>query len=99
MGGMLVGGIATSIFLKKRGINIAPFADAIAPALMLAYAVGRIGCQVAGDGDWGIAADLSLKPDWLPTWFWAQTYVNNAVGVSIALPGVYPTPLYESLML
>jgi Prolipoprotein diacylglyceryltransferase len=28
--------------------------DAIAPALMLAYALGRIGCQVAGDGDWGI---------------------------------------------
>jgi prolipoprotein diacylglyceryltransferase len=29
-------------------------ADAIAPALMIAYAIGRIGCQVAGDGDWGI---------------------------------------------
>ena len=29
-------------------------ADAIAPSLMIAYAIGRIGCQVAGDGDWGI---------------------------------------------
>ena len=29
-------------------------ADAIAPALLIAYAVGRMGCQVSGDGDWGI---------------------------------------------
>ena len=29
-------------------------ADAVAPSLMIAYAIGRIGCQVAGDGDWGI---------------------------------------------
>ena len=26
--------------------------DAAAPALMIAYAIGRIGCRVAGDGDW-----------------------------------------------
>jgi phosphatidylglycerol:prolipoprotein diacylglycerol transferase len=53
---------------------------------------------VSGDGDWGVAANMALKPDWLPTWFWAQTYENNIYGEVIAAPGVYPTPVYESLM-
>ncbi|MDB5919335.1 MAG: diacylglyceryl transferase [Massilia sp.] len=65
---------------------------------MLGYAIGRIGCQIAGDGDWGSAANMSLKPDWLPTWLWAQTYDNNIFGEVIAAPGVYPTPVYETLM-
>jgi phosphatidylglycerol:prolipoprotein diacylglycerol transferase len=72
--------------------------DATAPAMMIGYGVGRIGCQVAGDGDWGIAANMALKPGWLPNWLWAQTYDNNIVGEVIALPGVYPTPMYETMM-
>ena len=60
--------------------------------------MGRLGCQIAGDGDWGIAADMTLKPVWLPDWWWAQTYAGNIVGVVIPGPGVYPTPIYESMM-
>jgi phosphatidylglycerol:prolipoprotein diacylglycerol transferase len=63
--------------------------------MMLGYAIGRIGCQVSGDGDWGILADMALKPTWVPTMLWAQTYANNIVGSTIAWPGVYPTPMYE----
>jgi phosphatidylglycerol---prolipoprotein diacylglyceryl transferase len=96
--GGLCFGIATGvIFLKRRGIAIAPMLDAAAPALMLGYAIGRLGCQLAGDGDWGVAADLSLKPEWLPVWLWAQTYDGNILGMVIPAPGVYPTPLYESV--
>jgi phosphatidylglycerol:prolipoprotein diacylglycerol transferase len=69
--------------------------DAAAPALMLGYGIGRLGCQLAGDGDWGIAADMALKPGWLPDWLWAQTYAGNILGVVLPAPGVYPTPLYE----
>jgi phosphatidylglycerol:prolipoprotein diacylglycerol transferase len=65
---------------------------------MLGYAIGRLGCQISGDGDWGKAADMALKPAWLPTWLWAQTYENNIYGELIAAPGVYPTPIYEALM-
>jgi phosphatidylglycerol:prolipoprotein diacylglycerol transferase len=65
---------------------------------MLGYAIGRIGCQIAGDGDWGIAADLDAKPFWLPTWLWAQTYDGNILGIIIPEPGVYPTPIYEVVM-
>jgi phosphatidylglycerol:prolipoprotein diacylglycerol transferase len=70
--------------------------DAAAPSLMLGYGIGRLGCQLAGDGDWGIASDMTLKPGWLPDWLWAQTYDGNIVGVAIPAPGVYPTPIYEA---
>ena len=94
-GGLLFGVAAGMLFLKRRNIPIVPMLDAVAPSLMLGYGIGRLGCQVAGDGDWGIAADMSLKPAWLPIWIWAQTYDGNILGVTIQAPGVYPTPLYE----
>jgi prolipoprotein diacylglyceryltransferase len=53
--------------------------DAAAPGLILAYGIGRIGCQVSGDGDWGIA-NTAPKPgwlSWLPDWLWAYDYPNN----------------------
>jgi phosphatidylglycerol:prolipoprotein diacylglycerol transferase len=97
-GGLLFGLGAGALHARWRRIAIAPLADALAPALMLGYAIGRVGCQVSGDGDWGIVANMALRPTWLPTWLWAQTYENNIAGVIIAPPGVYPTPIYETLM-
>lgn len=97
-GGLIFGTLAGIYCVRRWQLPVRPLLDATAPAMMIGYAVGRIGCQVAGDGDWGIAADMALKPDWLPTWLWAQTYQNNIVGEVIALPGVYPTPMYETMM-
>ena len=97
-GGLICGVIAASIYARKHRIALRELSDALAPALMLGYAIGRIGCQISGDGDWGITADLAAKPSWLPLWFWAQTYEGNIAGVTIAPPGVYPTPIYETLM-
>ncbi|MGB9109912.1 MAG: prolipoprotein diacylglyceryl transferase family protein [Telluria sp.] len=97
-GGLIFGAGAGLVLLRRWGIGARPFLDAIAPAMMLGYAIGRLGCQIAGDGDWGTAANMALKPAWLPTWLWAQTYDNNIYGVVIAAPGVYPTPIYETLM-
>jgi len=96
-GGLIVGAIAGAVFLKKRAVPIAPMLDALAPSVILGYGIGRVGCQISGDGDWGTAANMAIKPSWLPDWFWAQTYDNNAVGTIISAPGVYPTPLYEAL--
>ncbi len=95
-GGLILGCLAGVIFLKRKGIAILPMLDAVAPALSLGYAIGRLGCQFSGDGDWGKTAAMELKPQWLPDWFWAQTYPNNVVQVDIPAPGVYPTPLYEA---
>lgn len=97
-GGLIFGTFAGMLCARRWRLPIPPLLDAAAPALMLGYAIGRIGCQISGDGDWGIAANMALKPDWLPGWLWAQTYDNNIYGELIAAPGVYPTPMYETAM-
>lgn len=109
-GGLICAAIAIWVYAKKHNIPFWHLNDSAAPALMLSYAVGRIGCQVAGDGDWGIN-NLNPKPfSWLPDWMWAYTYPHNVneVGNPIAgcvgkycneLPNpVYPTPFYEVIM-
>jgi len=54
-GGLIVAAVAVLVYAKRKSINLKHLVDAAAPGLMLAYAVGRIGCQVSGDGDWGIS--------------------------------------------
>jgi phosphatidylglycerol:prolipoprotein diacylglycerol transferase len=98
IGGLVVATAVGVLMLRRKGIRVAPFLDSAAPALMLGYAVGRIGCQVSGDGDWGVAADPAGKPGWLPDWLWAQQYEGNILGVQIPAPGVHPTPLWETAM-
>ena len=98
IGGLVVATAVGVLMLRRRGIRVAPFLDSAAPALMLGYAVGRIGCQVSGDGDWGVAADPAGRPAWLPTWLWAQQYEGNILGVQIPAPGVHPTPIWETFM-
>jgi phosphatidylglycerol:prolipoprotein diacylglycerol transferase len=98
IGGLVVATAVGVVMIRRKGLRVAPFLDAAAPALMLGYAVGRIGCQVSGDGDWGVAADLAAKPGWVPTWLWAQQYEGNVLGVTIPAPGVYPTPIWETVM-
>jgi phosphatidylglycerol---prolipoprotein diacylglyceryl transferase len=79
---------------------------------MLAYGIGRIGCQVSGDGDWGIV-NTAAAPSFIPRWLWAYDYPNNVNGVGIPLTDgrpcfegyctvlpetVFPTPLYETIV-
>ncbi|MEO5642156.1 MAG: prolipoprotein diacylglyceryl transferase family protein [Bacteroidia bacterium] len=78
-GGLILGSIAVLYYARKQGFNIFHVMDACAPGLFLAYGFGRFGCQVAGDGDWGI---VNTKPapgwiSWLPDWLWAYDYPNN----------------------
>lgn len=106
-GGLICAGIAIILYARKRKISVVHLCDAMAPTMMLAYSLGRIGCQVSGDGDWGIV-NLHPKPfSWLPDWIWAYTYPHNVVGEGVPIPGcvgqycnqlpapVYPTALYE----
>ncbi len=111
-GGLIVGAIATIWYCRKHGIAPLHICDATAAGLMLAYGFGRIGCQVAGDGDWGIV-NVAAKPSWLgflPDWFWSYNYAHNVISEGIPIPGcigkhcfmleqpVFPTPLYESII-
>jgi phosphatidylglycerol:prolipoprotein diacylglycerol transferase len=78
-GGLIVGGLSVIYYSRKNGLNFAHVIDSCAPGLMLAYGVGRIGCHVAGDGDWGIP-HTAPKPGWLsflPDWMWSYNYPNN----------------------
>jgi len=106
-GGLICAGIAIILYARKRKISVVHLCDAMAPTMMLAYSLGRIGCQVSGDGDWGIV-NLHPKPfSWLPDWMWAYMYPHNVVGEGVPIPGcvgqycnqlpapVYPTALYE----
>jgi prolipoprotein diacylglyceryltransferase len=53
-GGLICAALAIWYYAKKRNIGFWHLNDSAAPGLMMAYALGRIGCQVSGDGDWGI---------------------------------------------
>src|SRR5437870_7776787 len=86
-GGLLGGAVAVTVYFRRVGIPWWNGADAAAPAIALAQAIGRLGCQVAGDGDWG-------KETTLP---WGMAYPYAVVGWDKP-PGVrvHPTPLYEA---
>ena len=53
-GGLIVASLALFYYFRKNKISFINVADAAAAPLMFAYGWGRMGCQVAGDGDWGI---------------------------------------------
>src|SRR5262249_18738951 len=57
-GGLAGGALALTLFFRRRSIPWLEGADTVAPALALGHAIGRIGCQVAGDGDWGSETKL-----------------------------------------
>jgi len=109
-GGLILGAICVMWYSWKRGMNPLHIADAASPGLFLAYMFGRQGCQVAGDGDWGIV-NLLDKPSWLswlPDMLWAFDYPHNIINEGVLIPGcseshcyvlsqpVFPTPMYES---
>jgi len=111
-GGLIVGTLFVYLYCRRNKLAFVHVADSVAPGLMLAYGIGRLGCQFSGDGDWGIPSQ-SPPPSalaWLPSWFWSYDYPNNVIGSGVRMaeggypgygthlvPSVFPTPLYESL--
>ena len=81
-GGLILAAIAICWYASKKGIKVIHLVDAAGLALLLAYAVGRIGCQVSGDGDWGI---------------FNSAYVTTADGKVVeAAPGDYQKSLEKN---
>lgn len=85
-GGLIGGVIAVTVLFRVRGVPWLLGADALAPAIIIGQAIGRLGCQVSGDGDWGTETKLP----------WGMAYPYAVVGWDKP-PGVrvHPTPLYE----
>jgi phosphatidylglycerol---prolipoprotein diacylglyceryl transferase len=83
-GGAIGGALAVFLWAWWRGFLTLALLDLAAPALALGYAVGRCGCQLSGDGDYGKAWDGP----------WAMAYPD---GTEPTDTPVHPTPVYETL--
>lgn len=107
-GGLLFSILLIYIYTRRKKISFLVLADAAAPALILAYGIGRIGCQLAGDGDYGIPTDLPWGMGY------PEGYVSTLSAKNLELveyfkqifPGrpiptdimVHPAPVYETLI-
>ena len=97
-GGLIMGALGVYWYSRKIKVAFIHLCDATAPGLMLAYGVGRMGCHVSGDGDWGIP-NVSVKPDWLswlPDWAWSYQYPNNVNAVMGPREAGYTGKLIET---
>src|SRR5258708_17573758 len=111
--GALIAGALTYFYInRKHGIPLIIAADIGSPGMMLAYGIGRIGCHLAGDGDWGIV-NTTPQPaglQWAPAWIWSFRYPHNSIHQGVYIPGctdnyctqlpapVYPTSFYEAVV-
>lgn len=83
-GGVVGGAAAVLLTARLQGVSVLALLDAAAPALAIGYALGRVACQLAGDGTYGVASDLP----------WAMSYPDGEVPTT---ERVHPTPVYETL--
>ncbi len=101
-GGLILATLSIWIYSRRKGIPFLVTADLASPSLALAYGIGRIGCHLAGDGDYGIPTNLP----------WGTIYSNGTVPPSVMFRGseiaakfpngivpdttpLHPTPIYE----
>jgi phosphatidylglycerol---prolipoprotein diacylglyceryl transferase len=82
-GGLVGGALGVLAWAWWRGFFSAVLLDVCAPALALGYAIGRVGCQVSGDGDYGRPTDLP----------WGMAYPHGTRPTDVE---VHPTPVYET---
>jgi phosphatidylglycerol:prolipoprotein diacylglycerol transferase len=84
-GGLLGGAFAVAAVIAWRRAPFSVCSDAAAPGITAGYLLGRIGCQLSGDGDYGRASSLP----------WAMSYPHGTVPT---LERVHPTPVYDVLL-
>src|SRR4030067_1738542 len=104
-GGLILVIIAVMIYSRRKKVPFLTLTDLAAPSLALAYGIGRIGCHLAGDGDYGIPTNLP----------WGTNYENGTVPPSVMFQGseiaksypdgivpdntpLHPTSVYEFLI-
>jgi phosphatidylglycerol:prolipoprotein diacylglycerol transferase len=83
-GGVVGGALGAVLWARRRHYLHWGLADLASVPLALGYAIGRIGCQLSGDGDYGIHSTLP----------WAMAYPKGTVPTTVE---VHPTPIYETL--
>jgi phosphatidylglycerol:prolipoprotein diacylglycerol transferase len=83
-GGLIGGAVAVLMKARALGLPLGDVSDLAGLCLAIGQAIGRVGCQLSGDGDYGIPTDLP----------WGMSYPNGVVPTT---ERVHPTPIYESL--
>jgi phosphatidylglycerol---prolipoprotein diacylglyceryl transferase len=83
-GGGLGGAAGVLLWARRKGMFNLLLLDICSPALAMGYAIGRVGCQISGDGDYGQPTDLP----------WGMAYPDGVVPTTDV---VHPTPIYETL--
>jgi phosphatidylglycerol---prolipoprotein diacylglyceryl transferase len=83
-GGLIGGTLAVWLLARRRRIPLLVVADMVSPALAMGLAIGRLGCQLSGDGDYGVPTSLP----------WGMSYPHGVVPTT---ERVHPAPLYEML--
>lgn len=104
-GGFLIALIAIYINSRRRNLPFLVLGDAAAPALALGYGIGRIGCHLAGDGDYGIPTNLPWGVDYSKGTY-PPSYAFRGTEIAKNYPGgivpdntpLHPTPIYEFLL-
>ena len=84
-GGLIGGCLAVIIVILRSPNPFLPTVDIVGQTILLGYGIGRIGCFLAGDGDYGPPSDLP----------WAMAFPNGTVPTDVP---VHPTPIYETLI-
>ncbi len=84
-GGVMGGVVAVALKARALGLPLGDVADLAGPCLAIGQAIGRIGCQLAGDGDYGVATSLP----------WGMSYPEGVVPTT---ERVHPTPIYEAVL-
>jgi phosphatidylglycerol---prolipoprotein diacylglyceryl transferase len=107
--GSLVGCIITGfLYCRFKKMNFVLVLNCISFPICLGYSIGRLGCHLSGDGDWGTINTMSQPNLWmLPKSYWAYQYPHNVLREGIRINNcsgnycyelkypVFPTSLYE----
>ena len=105
-GGLLLAFAFNYWYIKyKKKVDVLKVMDAVAPALILGYGIARIGCHLAGDGDYGLPTELAWGTDYSGGTYPPSDAFLQLPEVANRFPGgivpdttpLHPTPIYEFL--
>jgi phosphatidylglycerol:prolipoprotein diacylglycerol transferase len=105
-GGLILAMLAIYAYLRWNGISLLVFGDAAAPGALLGRGIGRIGCHLSGDGDYGLPTTLPWGTDYSHGVYPPSSALARLPDLARQLPGgvapddlpMHPTGVYEFLI-
>jgi phosphatidylglycerol:prolipoprotein diacylglycerol transferase len=105
-GGFILATVSIYVYAKRKKIKFISLVDSMSPSLMLAYGIGRIGCHLAGDGDYGFPTTLPWGTDYSNGTYPPSAAFRNFPEVTSMFPNgivpdnilCHPTPIYETIV-